>query len=73
MDTAHIVVSSTFEVVPFVCLQAKAFVADPSAFAAAMPVAAAPVESKEEETKAQEPEKEESEESDDDMGIGMMF
>lgn len=55
----------------FVFLQAKAFVADPSAFAAALP--AAPSESKEEETKPPEPEKEESEESDDDLGIGSIF
>lgn len=49
--------------------QAKAFVADPSAFAALMPAA---TESKEEEKKEETAAKEESEEeSDDDMGFGL--
>ena len=50
-------------------LQAKAFVADPSAFAALMPAAAA-TEAKED--SKEEAKKEESEEeSDDDMGFGL--
>ncbi len=50
-------------------VQAKAFVADPSAFAALVPVAAA---TEEKEEKKEEAKKEESEEeSDDDMGFGL--
>jgi large subunit ribosomal protein LP0 len=48
--------------------QTKEYLADPSKFAVAAPVAAssAPAETKKEEAK-----KEESEESDDDMGFGL--
>lgn len=51
-------------------LQAKAFVADPSAFATLAPVeTAAPAEEKEEAKEAAK--QEESDESDDDMGFGL--
>ncbi len=49
-----------------ISVQAKAFVADPSAFAALAPV----VEKTEEKAAAKEPEPE-ADESDDDMGFGL--
>lgn len=56
-------------IVIHVCVQAKAFVADPSAFAALVPAAAA---SEVKEEAKEEAKKEESEEeSDDDMGFGL--
>lgn len=51
------------------CWQVKAYLADPSAFAAAAPVAAA--ETSAAPAAAKEEAKEESEESDDDMGFGL--
>lgn len=54
----------------FILLQVKAFLADPSAFLAAAPVAAeatAPAAA----APAKEEVKEESEESDEDMGFGL--
>lgn len=53
-----------------ICVQAKAFVADPSAFAALNPVAQE--ETKEEsKTEAAAAQEESEEESDDDMGFGL--
>jgi len=55
-------------------LQVKAFLADPSAFVAAIPVvaeAAAPAAAAAAAAPAKEAAKEESEESDEDMGFGL--
>lgn len=49
-------------------VKAKQFLADPSAFQVAAPVAAAVVE---EEVSKEEAKEEEEEESDDDMGLGL--
>lgn len=54
--------------VPIWLSQVKAYLADPSAFAAAAPVAAADTAAA---PAAKEEVKEESEESDDDMGFGL--
>lgn len=54
----------------FACPQVKAYLADPSAFAAAAPAAAA-AETAAAPAVAKEEAKEESEESDDDMGFGL--
>lgn len=51
--------------------QAKAFVADPSAFAALMPAASGGGEEEAEETKEEAKKEESEEESDDDMGFGL--
>lgn len=53
-----------------VCIQAKAFVADPSAFASLVPVADSTVAGKEE-AKPEAKKEESEEESDDDMGFGL--
>ena len=52
------------------CVQAKAFVADPSAFAALVP-ATAPADEEKQETKEEAKKEESEEESDDDMGFGL--
>ena len=62
IDYVHACLSSVYA-------QAKAFVADPSAFAALVPAAATTTE-EEKPAAAKEPEPE-SEESDDDMGFGL--
>lgn len=49
-------------------VQAKAFVADPSAFISAVPVAAAAAEEKEE---VKEAPQEDSEDSDEDLGLSL--
>jgi large subunit ribosomal protein LP0 len=58
------------DVCPFF-LQAKAYLADPSAFAAAAPVAAAASSDAPAAAAAEAPKEEEAEESDDDMGFGL--
>lgn len=51
--------------------QAKAYLADPSAFAAVAPVAAAASSDAPAAAAAEAPKEEEAEESDDDMGFGL--
>ncbi|WP_223119985.1 hypothetical protein, partial [Salmonella sp. S146_54837] len=51
--------------------QAKAFIADPTAFVAAAPAQAAVVAPKEEAKKEEKKKEESEEESDDDMGFGL--
>lgn len=55
----------------YFALQVKAFLADPSAFVAAAPVAATPTAAPAAAAPAKVEAKEESEESDEDMGFGL--
>ena len=55
----------------FFCFQAKAFVADPSAFAAMVPAAAGGETEAKEEVKEEAKKQESESESDDDMGFGL--